>query len=496
MLIKKDQDALKAYFEDSSNLKGGHADNAVFAEDINALSEFIKYANKKNIPVTVSGGGTGTTAGRIPFGGTVVSMERFNNTPLLSKDTMSARVQAGVLVEDFKRACEREGLFYPCHPTEKTAFLGGTVATNASGGRSFKYGPTRRYVKRLKMVLANGEIFDIGRGEKILTKKDSKILLNSGLEIRVPLPEYKMPAVKNSAGYFVGEGTDLVDLFIGQEGTLSIITEIGLVLARLPSKILSSFVFFKADKDSWNFAADARGMSKEAILSGGIEALSIEYLDKNALNLLRLKNSNVPDYADAAIFFEQELTEVNEVRAVDSWLNLISKHNASADDTWVAMTEDEAEKFNKLRHSIPESVNEIVKRSGFRKLSTDIAVPEDSFAEMMGFYKSVLKDSGIEHVIFGHIGECHVHVNLLPRSEAQMDISENICMEFVRKAVSLKGTVSAEHGIGKIKHKYLEIMYGRQSISDMARIKKAFDPNCILGLDNIFSKEVLKECRI
>lgn len=119
MIIKKDREAIRAYFEDSSNLKGGHADDAAFPEDIDTLCEFIKYANKKNIPVTVSGGGTGTTAGRIPFGGTVVSMERFNDAPLILKDTMSARVQAGVLVEDFKGTCEREGLFYPCHPTEK-----------------------------------------------------------------------------------------------------------------------------------------------------------------------------------------------------------------------------------------------------------------------------------------------------------------------------------------------------------------------------------------
>jgi len=472
MLIKTDQDAIRSYFEDSSNLKGGHAERAAFPEDINALSELIKEANEKHIPVTASGGGTGTTGARIPFGGIAVSLEKMGSILEVSEKGSFARVEAGVLVEDLKNECERKGLFYPCHPTERGAFLGGTVATNASGARSFKYGPTRRYVQRLKMVLANGEIFEIRRGEKFITKNGP-----------IPIPSYKIPQVKNSAGYYAGEGTDLIDLFIGQEGTLSVITEIDLALVRSPASILSAFVFFKKDADALTFAAEARTVG----------ALSIEYLDENALRLLRAKNSNVPADAKASIFFEQEISPDNEDSISNMWLKLISKHHANPDNTWVAMTDDEAEAFNKLRHSIPESVNEMVRKSGFRKFSNDIAVPEKNFMKMMNFYKDTLKSEKIGHVIFGHIGECHLHVNLLPKNEDEMKRSEEIYVEFMKKSVSLGGTISAEHGIGKVRRKYLEIMYGRQGVLEMARIKKAFDPNWILGLDNIFPKEVLKE---
>jgi D-lactate dehydrogenase (cytochrome) len=472
MLIKTDLDAIRSYFEDSSNLKGGSAESVAFPEDINALSELIKEANEKHVPVTVSGGGTATTGARIPFGGMAVSLERMDNILEISEKEGFARVEAGVLVEELKNEAERKRLFYPCHPTERGAFLGGTVATNASGARSFKYGPTRRYVKRLKMVLANGGISEIIRGEKFLTKNGP-----------VPIPSYKIPQVKNSAGYYAGEGTDLIDLFIGQEGTLSIITEIDLALAKLPDKILSSFVFFKKDADALNFAMEARKM----------DALSIEYLDENALNLLRAKNSNVPSYAKASIFFEQEMGPANEESAFNAWLKLISKHNADPDGTWVAMTDEEAEVFNKLRHSIPESVNEIVRRNGFRKFSNDIAVPEKNFMKMMGIYNDTLKAEKIQHVIFGHIGECHLHVNLLPKNEDEFKRSEQLYLEFMKNGVSLGGTISAEHGIGKIRRKYLEIMYGKKGILEMARIKKVFDPNWILGLDNIFPKEVLKE---
>jgi D-lactate dehydrogenase (cytochrome) len=138
-------------------------------------------------------------------------------------------------------------------------------------------------------------------------------------------------------------------------------------------------------------------------------------------------------------------------------------------------------------------VNEIVRRNGFRKFSNDIAVPEKNFMKMMGIYNDTLKAEKIRHIIFGHIGECHLHVNLLPTNEDEFKRSEQLYLEFMKKGVSLGGTISAEHGIGKIRRKYLEIMYGKKGILEMARIKKLFDPNWILGLDNIFPKEVVKE---
>lgn len=494
MLIKKDMEYVRSYFEDSSNLKGGYAEEVIFPEDIDDLSKFLKDVYSKKLPITISGGGTGTTGSRIPLGGIVISMERFNKIINMSKDKMSALVQAGTSVEGFKNACEERGLFYACHPTERSAFIGGTVATNASGSRSFKYGPTRRYIKHLKMILSNGEVFQVRRGDRILTKNNSKLKLDSGREIEIPLPTYKMPNVKNSAGYFAKDGMDALDLFIGQEGTLSIIAEIEISLPDKPLKILSAFVFFKKEEDSWRFAEEARRESFKTRLAKdelGLDALSIEYFDSNALKLLRDKFANIPQGVNAAIFFEQGAGREGLDGVMDKWLGLISRYNASLDDTWVAMTEDEAERFTEFRHSIPETINDIVRRSGFQKLSTDIAVPDNKFLEMMNFYVNTLKEESIGHVIFGHIGESHVHVNLLPRSREELGAAKGITLAFVKKGVALGGTVSAEHGIGKTRRQYLEAMYGKGAILEMARIKKALDPNCVLGLDNIFPKEIL-----
>ncbi len=484
MLIKRDQDTIRSYFEDSSNLKGGHADEVAFPETIGELSEILKNASAENTPVSISGGGTGTTGSRIPFGGVVISMEKFNRIVEISKERMSATVEAGVLVEDFKNSCEKRGLFYPCHPTEKTASIGGTVSTNASGARSFKYGPTRRYVKALKMLTSDGSRIDLRRGEARLTKKDSTIRLANGREIRIPLPGYDMPLVKNSAGYFALDGMDAIDLFIGQEGTLSVIVEVEMALTKKPFKIFGCFVFFDKEPDAWSYSAALKD-------EDGI--LSIEYFDSNALKLLRGVNRNVPGTSAAAIFFEQEIEEDPEGSAIEGLEGLISKHNSSLEDTWVAITVKELDKFTEFRHSIPEEINEIVRRSGFRKFSTDIAVPGNKFLDMMEFYKKTFADGGIEHVIFGHIGEGHIHTNLLPKSEKEAMKAKEICLELVRKGVALGGTPSAEHGIGKTRRRYLEVMYGKKGILEMARVKKALDPACILGLDNIFSKEILAQ---
>ena len=495
MIIKKDKDTIGAYLEDSSNLKGGFAEEVVIPEDTAELSAFMRKANAGKTPVTIAGGGTGTTGSRVPLGGILLSMEKFDKIYDLSKDKMSAILQSGVLVDDLKKACEAKGLFYTSHPTEKTAFVGGTIATNASGARSFKYGPTRKYVKWLKMVLADGEEFVLRRGERFLKRGSSEIRLDSGRTIDVPIPAYRMPNTKNSAGYFAGDGMDLIDLFIGQEGTLSVITDVELGLEQKPLGILSAFVFFDREEDAWNFSGEARAISRLGPKKGGsnLEALSIEYFDSKCVELVRSKNKNVPASAKAAIFFEQEVSNLNQDAILDEWLKLISKYGVPLDNTWVAMNEADAAKFIEIRHSIPEAMNDIIRRRGIEKLATDIAVPDDKFPEMARYYAEVLKEGGVEYYIFGHIGECHLHVNLLPKSEAESVMAREIYVKFVRKATAFGGTISAEHGIGKIKRRYLEMMYGKSGIMEMARIKKAFDPNCILGLGNIFSKELLRE---
>src|SRR3989338_8487365 len=320
---KKDREAIRSYFEDSSNLRGGYADELIVPENTEELVEFLREADLKRIPVTVSGGGTGTTGSRIPFGGAVISMERFNRIIGIAEAAMSARVEAGVPVEDFKNSCEKVNLFYASQPTEPTAFIGGTIATNASGARSFKYGPTRKYVNRLKMVLAGGRVFEISRGQQTLMKNDSTLKLPDGSEIKIPLPSYRMPDTKNSAGYYAKDGMDAIDLFIGQEGTLSVITEAEIRLLKKPAGIFGCFVFFKKETDAWNFSRAMRGENSASVLS-------LEYFNSSALLLLRGANNSVPAKMNAAIYFEEEIGgDAKEDAGLKRIQETISRHNAS-----------------------------------------------------------------------------------------------------------------------------------------------------------------------
>ncbi|MGB2705988.1 MAG: FAD-binding oxidoreductase [Candidatus Omnitrophota bacterium] len=476
MLVKDDPQGFRSYLEDSSNLKGGHADKVIIPESVAEIPSILKEANSGKIPVTISGAGTGQAGGRIPFGGLVLSTEKLNAIKVIGKSDRGgyAVVEPAVLIGELKEACEKEGLFYTYDPTEQTAFIGGTIATNASGARSFRYGPTRKYVKRLTVVLTDGTSLSLKRGD-IRAKGRVLEFEAGGKHYRINLPSYRMPRTKNSAGYYVEDNMDLVDLFIGQEGTLCAITEAELTLLEKPASFLSCFAFFPGEQDAWNFARDSRRTGP----------LSIEYFDGNCLGLLRAKYANVPGAAGAAIFFEDEITR-GEDATLNKWEKLLSKHGASPDSTWVAMSEKTHREFLEKRHFIPEQMSEMAKRSGFPKVSTDLAVPRDKDEVMLRFYADNLQKSGLRYFVFGHIGNAHLHVNILPSAEADYGKAKKLQLEFVKKAVSLGGTVSAEHGIGKSKRGFLKLLYGEKGVREMFEVKKALDPNLILGRGNIF----------
>jgi len=163
------------------------------------------------------------------------------------------------------------------------------------------------------------------------------------------------------------------------------------------------------------------------------------------------------------------------------------------DDSWFATDEADARRMREFRHQLPVLVNEWLTRHGQRKISTDMAVPDDAFAAMLRFYKETLGASGLQYVIFGHIGDNHVHVNILPRDDMEAERAREIYSQFVRRAVSVGGTISAEHGIGKLKRDYLPLLYTEKHLREMAALKRAFDPSCILGRGNIFAEEFLTQ---
>src|SRR6266850_3256371 len=253
MLTKSNPDEIQSFLSDASHMRDGHAERVVFPENAEEVAEVLRNATATQTPVTVSGAGTGTVGGRIPFAGIVLATDKLDQIRSIVHGEAggSAVAEAGVRLSDLQRFVASENLFYPPDPTERTCFLGGTVATNASGARTFKYGPTRNYVRRLKVALATGEVIDLRRGELHADAGGRiEIPLPSGQSVKAKLPTYQMPQTrKHASGYYVAPEMDVLDLFIGSEGTLGVISEIELALLPKPEGLLSGIVFFSSDEN-------------------------------------------------------------------------------------------------------------------------------------------------------------------------------------------------------------------------------------------------------
>jgi D-lactate dehydrogenase (cytochrome) len=481
MLTKTKPDEIQSFLSDASFIREGHADRVVLPESVEEVSEILAGANRERVPVTVSGAGTGTVGGRVPFGGIVLATDKLNRIKQIVHEERGgfAVVEAGVILSDLQRAVDHEGLLYPPDPTERGCFVGGNVATNASGARTFKYGPTRNYINRLKVVLASGEVLDLRRGE--VRAAHDRIRLGKSIEVQ--LPDYRMPATrKNASAYFVAPEMDAVDLFIGSEGTLGVICEVEVKLLPKPEGLLSGVVFFA---DEGNVLALVREVRAH------VDARAVEFFDEESLKFLREKYPTIPAEAVAAIFFEQETTATTEDAVLNQWLALLDQHHAIA-DSWFATNEQDQAKLREFRHQLPVLMNEWFAHYRQRKVSTDMAVPDDAFPGLFRLYKETLRSSDLRYTIFGHIGDNHVHVNILPRDEAEGAHARELYVEFLKYAASVGGTLSAEHGVGKLKRDYLHLFYTDIQLREMATLKKALDPNGILGRGNILSEELLE----
>ncbi|NTU97842.1 MAG: FAD-binding oxidoreductase, partial [Chlorobiaceae bacterium] len=174
-----------------------------------------------------------------------------------------------------------------------------------------------------------------------------------------------------------------------------------------------------------------------------------------------------------------------EEQALEVLFGMTETCGAMSDDSWMALDRDEQEKLRAFRHALPLLVNDWLSRQQESKISTDMAVPDGKFRELFDFYRASCERHGFVYIIFGHIGNSHVHLNILPRNHDEFLEAKALYRKFVAKAIELGGTVSAEHGIGKLKVEYLAEMYGESGIREMARVKKYLDPHLRLNIGNI-----------
>lgn len=516
-----------AYLTDESKFSCRPFDHLFFPRNEAELAAVMKEMARRHIRVTVAGARTGLAGGCAPSEGALVSLENLDRIEALYFDKPAAewrlRAQCAVnlrtiaaqlavkSIPDIERCADGAVLlemdrfrqdpdfyFYPPDPTEMSASLGGTVATNASGARTFRYGPTRDWVRGLRVMLADGEVLDIPRGRYFAsTAGEFTVTDTTGRDFRVKTPIYGSPRTKNTAGIFTAPHMDLVDLFIGSEGAFGIITSVTVALFRQRPKI-SVVQFLNTDEQAVDLVEALRADPR-------IRLDFLEFYSDSALSLLKGRQQRdarsvgtptIPEDAGAALFFEMDFNPADRSVRMEALEAALKRCGASAADSWAAYEGRELDRLKGFRHILPETINAVIAERkktypGLHKLGTDLAVPDERLRDMWSVYRGGLEGAGLEWAAFGHIGNNHVHINILPRDMADLEKALGLYQVFAQKAVEFGGTVSAEHGIGKLKAKYLKTMFRPEEIEQMRAVKRALDPTMMLNPGNIFEDKHL-----
>jgi D-lactate dehydrogenase (cytochrome) len=512
---------LDDYLRDESKLAGGYASEAAFPASISEVAEYLRSCWEKRTRITVSGARTGIVGGAVPMGGAVLSTERmqvikeFHYEP--GSDEWVVKVEPGVSLTNLQKCIQEkaaldsgfiEGItgfrkdprrfFFPVDATESSASIGGMTATNASGARSLGYGPMRTYIKGLRVVLADGEILDIKRNQySVNSSGNINLTTASGKNISIPAPDYHIPQVKHTAGFYSSPALDPIDLFIGSEGLLGVIVEIELALAVEPELWFGGLAFFASEVEAVRFVRLVRDEPAES--RSLYRPAALEFFDFAALQLFNgtkarkeLLLPEIPSYARAAVFFEQGCSEPEFEPVYSFWEKALPDCGSSIDEVWSGIDPQANQKLKSMRHQVPEEVNRIVSENRkqcpeISKIGTDLAVPNQYLEDLFDLYRGCLVQEQIPAVIFGHIGNNNLHVNMLPTDPTSLQKARSLHLKWAGWAIEHGGTVVAEHGIGKLKGELLRLLYPENILAQMRAVKQALDPLDILAPGNAIS---------
>jgi glycolate oxidase len=409
------------------------------------VADVFKLAQRERVPVTPRGAGYGLSGGAVPVhGGIVLSTEKMNRILEIDKENLMVTVEPGVITGDIHRAVEAEGLFYPPDPASlDSCTIGGNVAEGAGGPRAVKYGVTRHYVCGLEAVLPSGDIITCG----------GKL-------------------VKNVTGY------DLIQLLIGSEGTLAVVTQIVLRLLPLPKVQIDLLVPF----DDFQAAAD----TVSSIVAARILPTTIEFMEQDSvLAVERLLHKELPHHDAAAHLLIQ--LDGNNRAAVNADVETVGELclQSGARDVLVAKDQRTRDRLWEARRLIIEALNHESPANHME----DVVVPRAAIPALLREMRAIARRHDVRIVSFGHAGDGNVHVNVL-KDDLGDDRWESlvpaVTEEIYRLALSLGGTITGEHGVGATRRRYLPMALDDVQIELMRQIRRVFDPHHILNPGKIF----------
>jgi len=516
--IRRDSDVLKAFLEDAAHFPGGHAAGIATPASEGEVAAVLRSAARV-LPI---GAQSSLTGGATPMGDVLLSTSRLNRILEIGSDTV--RVQAGVTLLDLDAALARAAKYYPPSPTFTGAFVGGAIATNAAGAATFKYGTTRDWVRAITVVLPGGDVLDVDRGVTVADRDGRFELVLLERVAHLEVPTYRLPEVpKVSAGYFAAPGMDLIDLFIGSEGTLGVITEATLRVVPTRPALCLAFVPFVNRRTALGVVSRLREAARETWRSRdprGLDVSAIEHMDGRSLALLREDGADrrcgVTIRPDAVIALLISLELPPGTSTADAFDEIGRARDRTAPDTpltrlccvldeagvldavEIALPGDHARaaQLIALREEVPAAVNARVGRAKrdvdprIAKTAADMIVPFESLEALMTLYDEEFKRRGLDAAVWGHISDGNLHPNIIPRSYADVESGKEAILAFGREVIRLGGSPLAEHGVGRhpIKQQLLADMYGREGIDEMRAIKRALDPEWKLARGVLFPR--------
>lgn len=520
----------EGYLRDESGFSG-HAEAAFRVHTGADVAQLFAQASARSIPITFSARRTSLTGAAVPEGGWVLLLPEASDPSLVRVDVRAreATAPAHVLMSDIEAAAEAVGLFFAPDPTSrKSCSIGGSVACNASGARSFAFGAVGRWVVGLTVVLADGQRVQLRRGEHPPQADGSlRLDLPDGRALRVPAPPVHNTQVKNAMGYTLAykrpaafalgldlpePAPDLLDLFVGSEGTLGFIESV--TVALLDKKPVFSALCFFADEDqALRFVELLQGLGPTGAPPAGLAPMSVEWFDQRSLHFAaeRFPRLAVPEGAQVGLFVEQRHGRGEEDDVAVAWYEALLDAGVPDEAAWlrVARSHADVEALRDFRHAVPEAVNAVARGRGLRKLGTDLAWPKGQLMRMMAIYRRAVRDlpsflsveeraafearwgqpvpQRLDYAIYGHVGDNHLHLNFLPEDAAQAEAGRLLYDALCRLCAADGGALSAEHGIGKSKRALLAELISPAQLAQMRAVKRAFDPLGILAPGNVFA---------
>jgi D-lactate dehydrogenase (cytochrome) len=517
-VVDRTDEAIGGHLEDAAHYPGGRAEGIarpVSAAEVAALVRSARHL----LPI---GAQSSVTGGATPCGGLVVSSERLTTFEALGPDRV--RAGAGLSIDALQSRLAATGRWYAPYPTFTGATVGGIVATNAAGAATFKYGSTRAWVEGLTVVLACGCVLDLTRGDVVADRERRFELRCEHGTRHVQTGSYRMPAVaKCSAGYFAGPDMDLIDLFVGSEGTLAVVVDATLRVLPVRPSIALVMVPVPTETSGLTLVSTLRDRARAtwaAADPGGLDVAAIEHLDRRCLEVLREDGVDrrlgisLPSTTDLLLLVQLELplglspseafeqiaafqSTAAEASALGTLCRLLHDH-AVLDDSEIALPDQarRAAQILEFREGAPTAVNRRVGESRRKvdsridKTAADMIVPFDRFADMMAIYREGYSRRGLDYAIWGHISDGNVHPNVIPKTYADVVAGREAILEFGREATRLGGSPLAEHGVGRsaLKQRLLREFHGERGIAKMRAIKDVLDPDHRLAPGVLFGE--------